>query len=311
MQVNELAPMPLGAIESVVFLGTPEVAAGVLSSLVSAGVRIEMAITREDAKRGRGGATTPSPVRQVADRAGIPVRFSAEDILDLPANRNRLGVVVAYGRIISAEVLSQVAMVNIHFSKLPRWRGAAPVERAILEGDRVTAADIMRVSFALDEGDVFHDLELAIRAEHTVASLRSELAELATQALINDLKHGFPQATPQVGEATYAKKIKKEELVIDWSQSAEHISRVVRIGGGSTSFRGTEVKIRGARVANEAPGAGPGSLTFDKTLRVACGSGWLEVVEIQPSGKKSMSAADWARGAHISDGEMFGAVKHG
>ena len=311
MQVNALAPMPVGAVESVVFLGTPEVAADVLSSLLASGIRVEMVITREDAKRGRGGSTTPSPVRAIADRANIPVSFSAEKLLELPVNPKRLGIVVAYGRIISAEVLAEVPMVNIHFSKLPRWRGAAPVERAILEGDTVTAADIMRVSFGLDEGDVFHDLEIAIREDHTVTSLRAELADLATKAIIADLKSGFPAAVPQVGEATYAKKITKDELVIDWDKSAEHISRVVRIGGGSTSFRGTELKIRAARLSERGADGEPGTLHFDKSLLVACGSGSLEVTEVQPSGKKVMSAADWARGAHLVAGEKFGTVQNG
>ena len=240
--------MPVGPVESVVFLGTPEVAAGVLSELLSTGVRVEMVVTRPDAKRGRGGATTPSHVRAVADSAGIPVAFSTQDLLSLPPRADRLGIVVAYGRIIPEEVLGAVPMVNIHFSRLPRWRGAAPVERAILEGDSTTAADIMRVSVGLDEGDVFDDIEVAITDSHTVESLRGDLAGLATARLIEHLRNGFPEPHPQSGEVSYARKISKEDLAIDWADPAARIDRVVRIGGGTAIFRNAEIKLRAVRV---------------------------------------------------------------
>ena len=303
--------MPVGPVKSVVFLGTPEVAAGVLSELLSAGVQVEMVVTRPDAKRGRGGATTPSQVREVADSAGIPVAFSPQDLLSLPPTAERLGIVVAYGRIIPEEVLRAVPMVNIHFSRLPRWRGAAPVERAILEGDDTTAADIMRVSVGLDEGDVFDELEVTITDSHTADSLRSDLAGRATAKLIEHLRNGFTEPYPQSGEVSYASKITKNDLAIDWSDSAARIDRVVRIGGGSAIFRNAEIKLRAVRVASRDDASDPGEIVVAASgVFVACGDGWIEISKIQPAGKKAMPAMDWARGAHICSGETFGSVKN-
>lgn len=296
--------MPKGHVDSVVFFGTPTVAARVLEGLLDARMKIELVVTGADARRGRGNATSPTPVREVAERHSIPVTFEAEDALALGTSESRLGVVVAYGSIIREPLLSALPMVNIHFSQLPRWRGAAPVERAILEGDKTIGVDLMRVAKGLDEGDIFDEVIIPIEPEHTVETLRNELADIAVNRLVIGLKEGFGTPRPQEGDAVYARKIHKDELRIDWERAAEQIRNVTRIGGGTTSFRGVPVKVREVEVV---PGAGqPGEVVDAEQVTVATGQGSLRVVTIQPSGKRPMAAADWARGVRLRVGDMFG-----
>ena len=168
--VTGLAALPTGAARRVVYLGTPEVAVPPLQALVAAGVEVALVITRPDKRRGSGSGVSPSPVKVAAGELGLSVSHDVNDALAVGAD---LGVVVAYGRIIPISVLSQVAMINVHFSLLPRWRGAAPVERAILAGDSETGVCIMRVEEGLDTGVVYYRSVLAIRSDHSLTSLRN------------------------------------------------------------------------------------------------------------------------------------------
>lgn len=163
-----------------VFLGTPPAAAVVLEQLVNAGFNVVHVVTRHDAKRGRGSSMTPSPVKEVALRLGLTVSHDLEWI-KANASRNMLGIVVAYGRIIPLSVLIDTPMINIHFSLLPRWRGAAPVERAILAGDTTTGVCIMDIEETLDTGAVYAQQEVAISESSTVQSLTNELATVGAQ----------------------------------------------------------------------------------------------------------------------------------
>ena len=311
MEVGSLAPMPTGAVGSVVFFGTPAVAARVLSGLFASGVEIELVVTGADVRRGRGAQTTPSPVREVADTHGVPVVFDPNDVLKLPASGSRLGVVVAYGRILRAPLLESLPMVNVHFSQLPRWRGAAPVERAILNGDTTIGVDLMRVVAGLDEGDVFGEVILPIRDDHDVEALRNDLVDAALPLVVSSLKSGFGIPRPQAGEPIYAHKITKDELRVNWEDSALSISRLVRIGGGATRIDGADLKLRSVRVADQKSHGEPGTILDDTAPSVATGDGVLQLLEVQPAGKRVMPASDWARGARIKVGSKFERITHG
>jgi len=311
MEVGSLAPMPAGAVGSVVFFGTPAVAARVLSGLIASGVEIELVVTGADVRRGRGSEIAPSAVREVADAHGVPVVFDPNEALNLPASDSRLGVVVAYGRILRAPLLESLPMVNVHFSQLPRWRGAAPVERAILNGDTTIGVDLMRVAAGLDEGDVFSEVILPIRDDHDVQSLRDDLADAALPLLVSSLKSGFGIPRPQAGEPIYAHKITKDELRVNWEHSAQSISRLVRIGGGATRIDGADLKLRRVRVVDQKSHDEPGTILDNTTLSVATGDGVLHLLEVQPAGKRVMPAPDWARGARIEVGSKFERIIHG
>lgn len=280
-------------------MGTPEAAVPPLEALHDAGHDIRMVVTQPDKRRGRGGALVPSPVKEAATKLGLPVTQKVDDVIDAGAE---LGVVVAFGRLIKPHVLAAVPMVNVHFSLLPRWRGAAPVERAILAGDTETGVCVMTLEEGLDTGPVHACQRVPIRLDETADELRSRLVVIGTDLLLDQLANGLSPPVPQVGEPTYAAKIDADELHLDWTQAAEQLARVVRLGRAWTEFRGRRLRVLRARAV---PGSGePGSL---EGTRVATGEGALELLEVQPEGKGAMLAADWVRGAHPAPGERLGA----
>lgn len=259
-------------------------------------------MSQPDKKRGRGGALRPSPVKAAARQLGVPVTDRVDDLLDAGAE---LGVVVAYGRLIRPHVLAVLPMINIHFSLLPRWRGAAPVERAILAGDQVTGVCIMALEEGLDTGPVYACEERAIGEEETLDELRAALTEVGTRMLIDLLASGLPTPTPQEGEPTYAAKIEPEEHHLDWSRPAVELHRVVRLGQAWTTFRGRRLRVLCARLAPDAPGLATGELD-PSTLRVATGGGALELIEVQPEGRGPQPATSWRNGARLQSGERMG-----
>ncbi len=263
-----------------VYLGTPQLAVEPLEALVTHGHDVALVITGADKRRGRGGDVSPSPVKAAAQRLGIPVSHDVDDVLAVGAE---LGVVVAFGRIIKPHVLASVPMVNLHFSLLPRWRGAAPVERALLAGDTVTGVCLMAVEEGLDTGGVFARVEVPIEPDTTLEKLRSELVTVGTRLLVDALDNGLGEPDPQVGEVTYAAKIDPTELRIDWSRPASEIDRLVRVGGAWTTFRGARVKIHAAR------------LDGDRLLPT----------EVQPEGRGRIDYAAWLNGARPAAGEWF------
>lgn len=272
------------------YLGTPEVAVEPLRALVRAGFEIPLVVSGSDKRRGRGSERSPSPVKAAALELGLKVSDQLDDVRDLGVD---LAVVVAYGRLIPAALLSVVPMINIHFSLLPRWRGAAPVERALLAGDHETGVCLMDIGVELDTGDIYARSTTPIRPDDTLLSLRSRLVEMGSELLVETLKGGLSDPVPQEGESTYAKKISPDDLRIDWIQSAEVIDRQVRLGGAWTTFRGSRFKIHKAVVVEGRSGP-PGSL--DGTI-VACGRGALHLLEVQPEGKARQSADAWRNGA--------------
>ena len=193
-----------------VYLGTPDMAVPPLRALVEAGHEVVLVVTRADKRRGRGGATTPSPVKAAALELGLTVTHQADDVIRAAEQGAELGVVVAFGQIIKPHVLAALPMVNVHFSLLPRWRGAAPVERAILAGDDLTGVCVMRVEEGLDTGGVYAVRRVPISDTVTAEELRAELVTAGTELLVETLAAPVAEwigaAHPQDGEVTYAHK---------------------------------------------------------------------------------------------------------
>ena len=272
---------------------------------MAAGHEVVLVVSQPDRKRGRGGALLPSPVKAAAVELGLPVTDRVDDLLGAGAE---LGVVVAYGRLIRPHVLDVLPMVNLHFSLLPRWRGAAPVERAVLAGDKVTGVCVMALEEGLDTGPVYASEELVIDDEATADDLRSALADLGTRMLVDLLAEGLPEPRPQEGEPTYAAKIDPAEHRLDWSRPAVELHRVVRVGQAWTTFRGRRLKVLAARPAgddDDVSALQPGEIDA-ASLRVGAGRGALELVEVQPEGKGPQAAAAWRNGARPAPGERMG-----
>jgi methionyl-tRNA formyltransferase len=264
------------------------------------GYDIAIVVSKKDKRRGRGGGTAPSPVKAAALELGLQVSDDPDDLLTCDAD---LGVVVAYGRIIKPHILERLPLVNIHFSLLPRWRGAAPVERAILEGDPTTGVCLMTIEEGLDTGGVYACEELAIGEGETLDELNARLVELGTRLLLDRLRTGLGAPVPQDGEATYAEKIDPGELRIEWSQPVERVHRLVRLGEAWTEFRGKRLKVRRARPVALTTPLAPGELAG---TAVGTGDGAMELLEVQPEGKRTVGAAAWVNGAHPSAGERLG-----
>lgn len=289
---------PPARIQRLAYLGTPDVAVEPLRALVAAGFDIEIVISGADKRRGRGSESSPSPVKAAAIEMGLSVSDQLDDVLSANVD---LAVVVAYGRIIPVTVLEIVPMINIHFSLLPRWRGAAPVERALLAGDTQTGVSLMDIGVELDTGDVYAESRAKIADNDTLTSLRERLVQMGATLLVDSLKQGLSAPRPQTGDVTYAKKITSADLNIDWARAASDVDRLVRLGGAWTTFRGTRLKIHEVSVV---PGQGiPGSLDG---LVVACGEGAVELLVVQPEGKAKQDANSWKNGARVTSTDRLG-----
>ena len=271
-----------------------------LRALVEAGHDVALVVSQPDKRRGRGGALAPSPVKAAATELGLTRSDLVDDSLRVGAE---LGVVVAFGRLIKPHVLDVLPMVNMHFSLLPRWRGAAPVERAILAGDRETGVCLMGLEEGLDTGPIYESVRLDIGPEETADELRARLVDTGTELLVRSLERGLREPVPQSGEPTYAAKIEPGELHLDWERPAIELHRVTRLGRAWTTFRGRRLIVGRARLAEATTELEPGQL--DRTL-VGTGEGALELVEVQPEGKGVQDAAAWVRGARLRDGERLG-----
>ncbi len=263
-----------------VYLGTPAMAVPPLRALVGAGHDVVLAITGADKRRGRGGSTSPSPVKAAALELDIDVSHDVDDAIRADAD---LGVVVAFGRIVKPHVLAELAMVNLHFSLLPRWRGAAPVERAVLAGDEMTGVCVMALEEGLDTGGVYARVDVPIGPDVNADELRAELVDVGSRLLVETLDRGLGDPQPQVGVPTYAAKIDAGERRIDWSQPVGQIHRLIRVGGAWTTFRGARIKIHAADLVD----------------------GTIVPTVIQPEGKQRIDAEAWRHGARPADDEWF------
>jgi methionyl-tRNA formyltransferase len=288
------------------FLGTPAAAVAPLRALVSAGHEVDLVVTRQDARRSRRGDPEPSPVKQAALELGLKVTDDLDAVLHAGVE---LGVVVAYGRIIPQRVLDVVPMINVHFSLLPRWRGAAPVERAILAGDEVTGVCVMRLEAGLDTGPVLSRAETPIGQEETASELMERLSELGAELLTATLLLGAGSLGPgeaQEGETTYAQKIEPDDLELHFDQTADYLARVVRVGRAWTTFRDKRLIVTKALVVSPAQADEAGAPGTIVGSDVVTADGLLRLVEVQPEGRKRVAADEWVRGARIGPTERLG-----
>ncbi len=315
---------------SVSFAGTPDDAVPALLALAIAGFEIPVVVTGAPRRRSRRGSDTASPVAAAAQELGLPI---SHDPADLAARSADCAVVVAYGRLIGAALLARLPMLNLHFSLLPRWRGAAPVERALLEGDDVTGVCLMALEKSFDTGPVYWRHEVPIGPTDTATGLRERLASEGAARLTASLKEGLGTPEPQRGEPTYARKLSPADREIDWSRPATHIDRQIRVGGAWTSLNGERFIVRDATLSlpgsvqgaaahteprspdhlpepsgaeAERPAtddAPPGTLVGDA---VATGDGLIRLGIVQPAGRTAIGVQDWLRGAHLAPGTRFG-----
>jgi len=302
-------------------MGTPDFAVPSLAELIASGHEIVAVYSQPPRPKGRGQKLTPSPVHAFAEAMGLPV-FTPESMkspeaidtfrsLDLDA-----ACVVAYGQILKPEVLEapRLGCFNLHGSLLPRWRGAAPIQRAIMAGDRQTGAQIMRMSEGLDEGAIILSEVMDIYPDDTAASLTERMAHLGAalwpRALAAIERGGFTE-TEQTGEATYAKKITPAEARIDWTRSAAEVDAHIR---GLSPFPGAwfEVEAEGepvrikALMSALAEGEGEPGQVLDDALTVACGTGAVRLPRVQRPGKAAQSADEMLRGFPVPAGTQLG-----
>ncbi|MET9668628.1 methionyl-tRNA formyltransferase [Streptomyces sp. NPDC006475] len=311
-----------------VFAGTPEVAVPALDALIASG-RHEVAavVTRPDAPAGRGRHLVASPVAQRAEEAGIevlkPAKPRDEDFL---ARLREIAPdccpVVAYGALLPKVALDVPARgwVNLHFSLLPAWRGAAPVQHALLAGDDMTGAATFLIEEGLDSGPVYGVITEQVRSTDTSGDLLTRLAFAGAgllSATMDGIEDGSLHAVPQPAEGvSLAPKITVEDARVDWRAPALRVDRVIRActpaPGAWTAFRGERLKIVNARPAADRTDLAPGELAAGKNdVHVGTGSHAVELLWVQPQGKKPMRAADWARGVRIAPGEHVGVADVG
>lgn len=255
-----------------------------------------LVVTRPDRKRGRGGALVPSPVKTAALELGLPVTHSLKSLDGIDVER---GIVVAYGVIIPADLLDRIPMLNVHFSLLPRWRGAAPVERAILAGDVETGVAIMTLEAGLDTGPIHAERRTEIDSK-TSSQLVEELAVLGSLALVEVLADPklLAEPWPQAGETTYAEKLSKESFHLEPSQSAETLERIVRLGRAYTFVGDQRVKVLKAHRIDRKGAAGSFAVE-DGLLCLIASDGALVLETVQPEGSRPMSSSSWRSGARV------------
>lgn len=307
----------------VVFMGTPDFAVASLNALVNAGHEVAAVVTQPDRPKGRGNKLAFPEVKERALELGFPVHqpdsVKDEAFLDLLRGYNPdVIVVVAFGRILPQAVLDlpKYGCVNVHGSLLPQYRGAAPIQRAVLDGLKETGVTTMRMDIGMDTGDMLLQAALPITDEDTTGTMFDKLAELGGQLLVDTLA-GLEAGTivPQKqddAKATHAARILKEDEVIHWENAADHIFCQIRglapAPGAYTMWEGQRLKLWKARLNSRETGAQPGTVVEigKDFLLVQTGKGCLEVLELQPAGKKAMPAKAFANGAGVNTGIVFG-----
>jgi methionyl-tRNA formyltransferase len=300
------------------FLGTPPFAATVLAAIAEAGHEIAAVYSQPPAPRGRGQALQPSAVQALAERLGIPVRTPVsmrdpDEIAAFRALNLDAALVVAFGQILVREVLEapRLGAFNLHGSILPRWRGAAPIQRAVMAGDRITGVQVMRMTEGLDEGPVLATATTRIDALDTAGTLHDRLAAAAAELVVQTLpaiEAGTAVETPQAEDGvTYAKKIRPKEARVDWAKPAAEVDRKIR---GLSPFPGAwftapsekgPVRVK-ALLSHVEDEAGPAGELLDDRLLVACGEGAVRLLRVQREGKGPQDAEVFLRGFPLTAG---------
>ena len=300
----------------IVFMGTPEFSVGVLDALLAAGHEIAAVYSQPPRPAGRGKKDRPSPVHARAKALGLEVRTpvslkTAEAQAEFAALKADVAVVVAYGLILPQAILDAPARgcLNIHASLLPRWRGAAPIHRAIMAGDAQTGVCIMQMEAGLDTGPVLLRDALDIGAEEITAQLHDRLAGMGARLIVEALARLddlTPQVQPEDG-VIYAQKIDKAEAWIDWSRPAVEVDRLIRglspFPGAWFELEGVRIKVLGSRLVE---GAGVAGQVVDEALHVACGSGAVALTRLQKAGKGAQDVDVFQRGMQIAVGTDLG-----
>ena len=303
----------------VLFAGTPAVAVPSLNALVEAGFDVVAVLSRPDAPIGRKRVLTPSPVAARAAELGIEVihasRIDAEAIRTISAVNPDVAAIVAYGGLVPPPALRipRHGWVNLHFSLLPSWRGAAPVQRAVMAGDDVTGAVTFQLEEGLDTGPVFGTLTETVGPDDTAGELLERLSRSGAVLLAQTLSAidaGKAAALPQTGEVSHAAKLTLDDGRLDWKHPALAIGRQARgvtpEPGAWTVLNGQRIKLEPVRLRPDVSGLAPGSLCVQgKSVLVGTGSHGVELTRIQPAGKKMMAAADWARGMASLESVVF------
>ena len=316
----------------VIFAGTPEVAIPSLRALVDSPHEVVAVLTRPDARSGRGRTLLPSPVRAAAEELGLPVltptTLRDEAVrAEIAALEPDVVAVVAYGQLVPQDLLDLPThgWVNLHFSLLPAWRGAAPVQHALLAGDAVTGASTFVIEAGLDTGPVIGAMTETVRPEDTTGALLTRLADAGAPLLVaslDGLEAGRVTPTPQPGEGvSHAPKVTVDDARVRWDQPGFAVDRRVRActpdPGAWTTFRGDRLRLGPLsrstdRLPGELPDLAPGELAAGKAwVLVGAADGPVRLGEVTPVGKKPMAAADWARGVRIEPGERLGAMPGG
>jgi methionyl-tRNA formyltransferase len=301
------------------FMGTPSFAAKSLEALIASGHDIAAVYTRAPKPSGRGQALSRSPVHDIAERAGIDVRTpknfrAAEDRSAFAALGLDAAIVVAYGVLLPKDVLAapRFGCFNLHASLLPRWRGAAPIQRAIMAGDAETGVQVMRMEEGLDTGPILLSETVAIRPDDTAGTLHDRLAEIGAELLprfLAALERGVLVETPQPADGVaYAQKISAADAQIDWRRPAAAVDRQIRglspAPGAWFAARGERIKALASRTA--AAGGAPGEIiAASDRLIIACGEGGVELLKLQRPGKTAQPAAAFLRGFSLRAGDRL------
>ena len=307
----------------IVFMGTPDFAVEILDNLYQAGYEIAAVVTQPDKPKGRGKKMEAPAVKVRAEELGLevyqPLKLRDEEFISLLRKINPEAIIVAaYGKILPKEILDlpPLGCINVHGSLLPKYRGAAPIQRAIMNGDELTGVTIMRMNEGMDTGEMLTKVEVKIESDDNSGSLFAKMAKAGANLLLQTLplwQRG--EITPQKQDenlATYAPMIAKEEELIDWHKSAREIGNLLRglapAPCGYTYFRGERLKIGACTWLAEENSAAAGEvLAVEKNgITVACGKGCLRLIQVQPAGKKMLSAWDFSNGSKIKLGEILG-----
>ena len=297
----------------IAFMGTPDFAVPSLSELLANGFEVACVYTQPPRPSGRGQKLTKSPVHQFAEIMGLPVRtpqrFLRSRVIDeFQALEVDVACVVAYGQILPIRALEapRYGCLNLHASLLPRWRGAAPVQRAVMAGDKQTGVQIMQMARGLDTGDILLSETVPIADTDTAATLSTRLSHIGAglwPRALAAMERGCLTPSVQSGEVTYAHKIEKSEARIDWSRSAQELDCHIR---GLSPFPGAWCEINGKRVkihmAHIEAASGQAGQVLDGSLLIACGDGALRVTELQAAGKSKMQAEEYLRGHDLPQG---------